>query len=673
MEKVKDRKIYFGFIVYIIVFMLSCIRVQAEENPVTGLEVMDKKEFQEFIDGLPQIEKVHLNEEGVRAIYDYEKANNIKIQVLESVKKGEEIETAEDTESVGYISRGIEQNVNSLPESYDVSKKTTFPPIGDQGSSGSCTSWAMGYYQMTNNLANIRGLDAKNNQKYRISPAWLHNLAKIKDGANRGSALNTAAIIMLKQGVPYWTDFDGTTTADNYSSWNPDATVWEKALSNRMGKCCKMSISEIDEKTGEPTGDIDLTELKKLLLDGYVVSFASYFKKDMFSADESKKGWEMSNKCIKYPSQYRNDWIMLATYYDSNNGENSGHAMTIVGWDDTIAIDYDGDGKPDTEGALKIANSWGKNWHNEGFYWMAYDALLEKSTINHNPDRAAAIDDNLVFYMEPRKSYMPLLVAEITMETNSRRELTLSFGISNANTVTSEISIPALKSSVLASSERNVPFWNKNLNSCEIVDNHKINYDFYGQTPLASQRTRATFVLDLTDLLSLYQQHLQGEKRNLQNEFQKLRLYFKISDAEKDGYSSALKNIVIRDKIAGRSIGKAVNLVVDGTSKEVYIDYNMDTTIVDENKNFLMTFNYPIRQTSIDNDITVNDYQQDNITTYYPTMTYTSTRQRFKLSPINGGYEAGHYYSLNINVKSEGGNSLTNQSKYYFYRLKEAS
>lgn len=668
MAKMNYRKKSFGIIMFLMMLILLGRRVHATEYPATGLEVMDEKDFHKFVNSLPEIKNVYLNEEGIRAIHDYQKENNLEIQKLESVEKGNEIEDGEETIEIQTLE--TDERPWLFPTEHDVSKSNTFPPIGNQGSSGSCTSWSMGYYQMTNNLANIRGLNAKDNLKYRISPAWLHNLAKGTDGVNVGAALSTAAIIMLKQGVPYWTEFDGITTDKNYSSWNPDPVVWEKALSNRMEKCEKLSVSKIDEKTGKP----DLYNLKKLLLNGYVVSFASYFKGDMFSENESLRGWEMSNTSI-LDSDKKGQWVMLAMYKYSQkeldadtSKKNSGHAMTIVGWDDRIELDYNNDGVADTKGALKIANSWGTNWHNNGFYWMAYDALQENSTLNQNTDRVPAIDDGVVFYLEPRKSYTPLLLAEVTIDTNSRRELALSFGISSNETTSANISTHALESYTLENlSEEKVPFWNKNFKRCTV------NYDFWGKELSASQKSSATFTLDLTDLLYLYQQYLQSKNKNLQDEFQKFRLYFNVSDAEADGYGSTLNKIVLKDKISGKEISKTINLVVDGNEKKTYIDYNMDTRIVDKDKQFLLTFNYPIQQTSIDKDITITDYKSDNKVTLLPDITATSDRKKITLAPINNGYETGHYYSLNINVKSDGGNSLSNKNKYYFYRLKEAS
>ena len=131
-----------------------------------------------------------------------------------------------------------------------------------------------------------------------------------------------------------------------------------------------------------------------------------------------------------------------------------------------------------------------------------------------------------------------------------------------------------------------------------------------------------------------------------------------------------MKKIVVKDKTSRKTVSKTVDLVVDGDNKETYIDYDIDTWIVDDDKEFSMTFNYPIQQTSIKKDITISNYRLNNTLSLLPDRTYSTDRKQIALSPLDGGYETGHYYSLNINVKSDGGNSLVNKNKYYFYRLR---
>jgi hypothetical protein len=48
------------------------------------------------------------------------------------------------------------------------------------------------------------------------------------------------------------------------------------------------------------------------------------------------------------------------------DGKKSGHVMLIVGYDDTYTK---------STGAVRIQNSWGRRWGQDGFVWMAYDTL----------------------------------------------------------------------------------------------------------------------------------------------------------------------------------------------------------------------------------------------------------------------------------------------------------
>lgn len=166
-------------------------------------------------------------------------------------------------------------------------------------------------------------------------------------------------------------------------------------------------------------------------------------------------------------------------------------------------------------------------------------------------------------------------------------------------------------------------------------------------------------------MVSLFQRNLDFNSN--------IRFYFKLEDKIKDGYSSALKNIKIRDKVGGRTVSKALDLVVDGDSKQAYVDYKIVPWIVEPYKRFTLTFNYPIQKSTMENGITITDYLWMGDTKFKSSYTSNDSRKKVILAPLQGGYEAGHYYSLNLNVKSDGGNALVNKNKYYFYILKEAS
>lgn len=73
------------------------------------------------------------------------------------------------------------------------------------------------------------------------------------------------------------------------------------------------------------------------------------------------------------------DWEHFSSYQTAGNEvfyedvrnitDTEGHAVVIVGWDDTIPVDAD-----NTKiGAWRIKNSFGTDWGAQGFGWIAYD------------------------------------------------------------------------------------------------------------------------------------------------------------------------------------------------------------------------------------------------------------------------------------------------------------
>ena len=80
------------------------------------------------------------------------------------------------------------------------------------------------------------------------------------------------------------------------------------------------------------------------------------------------------------------------------NGTAGYHAMTVVGYNDQIWTDINGNGVVDNgeKGAFRIANSWGTGCKEGGFCWMAYDALKGSSAVSGAPS-AGRIDGTFVF------------------------------------------------------------------------------------------------------------------------------------------------------------------------------------------------------------------------------------------------------------------------------------
>jgi len=120
------------------------------------------------------------------------------------------------------------------------------------------------------------------------------------------------------------------------------------------------------------------------------------------------------------------------------NGILGGHFLTIVGYDDTLWIDVNGNGQvdPGERGAFLVANSWGPFWGNAGFTWISYDAFLNTSAVPNGPSAnrvaAAGSENNYVFSVTPKApNYSPTLIGQFSLKQNYRNQISVQAGISN--------------------------------------------------------------------------------------------------------------------------------------------------------------------------------------------------------------------------------------------------
>lgn len=638
----RNRKNIVGILCCLLVLALG-VTVQAGEVKKHGKGLIFDDD--EFLESLPEIVDVRLNKQAVEQIQKNSSLARSNLNSLQGVEMGDE--TITDLDAIPYSEEDISQieeenKIISQIKSYDGSLKNQFPPIGNQGNSGSCVSWAYGYYQLTNNIANVRGLDAKNNSCYRISPAWIHNLTKMNDHEDAGTDRRMFFSIVLKQGAPYWSDFPGTTTETNFKSWNPDTNVWEKALENRIEAFERCSLYD------EETKKLDLIKVKKMLYNGYVVSFGSEFNPYLIFSDR-----------IKSPNIYKGEYILTANKETSISG---GHALTIVGWNDTLEIDIDGDGTADSTGAFKVANSWGINGTGtkDGYFWIAYDSILPESSIpamNNIPNRIPSIRDQIVYYLEPKLSYKPLVLLELTLKTESRRELGIRIGASSmSETEPQEYKFIFDKPDFRAGADRIYDGWSIfRFKNYSYTDTH---YDFYGNE---TNKAEGKFIFDLTDTVIDYYGISDDFQDNRRTSF-----YVQIEDNLKDGYGTVLNGVRIIDRINNKQTSLSnLGIRVDGEKKNVKLNAEVVPGIVDVNKEFTLNFNYPIQKASVNSNIKVRKNQQ---LFYGVSFKQDTVRKKITVSPPAKGYPRGHYYSIDLSgVKSDGGNALTGKTSVDFY------
>ena len=299
-----------------------------------------------------------------------------------------------------------------LPATVDNSTLKYFPPIRSQGALGSCAQFSAVYYTLTHMTAMARNWDAKNGgDSYRFSPKWTYNM--VNGGVDAGSWYTDAYAIAQKHGLATWAEFPYDS---NYRQWCTSGDVWQHAISFRANQTGK--VASLDTAAG-------LAQLKQFLTNGYVLNFATYVN-----------SWQY--KTIgNDPATTADDALAGQSCAFLSYGSSGGHAMTIVGYNDAIWVDINGNGVVDSgeKGALLIANSWGSTWNGNGMVWVAYDALRPVSTVAGGP--TARNTEGIFWYKEAawvtaRPVYQPTLVAKFPLNAARRNQLAMSLGLSAA-------------------------------------------------------------------------------------------------------------------------------------------------------------------------------------------------------------------------------------------------
>lgn len=304
---------------------------------------------------------------------------------------------------------GASKRAIVLPAAVDNSQLNCFPPIRSQGGIGSCACFSSVYYTMTHMVGLARGWNTKNSSHDdKFSPKWCYNM--INGGSDSGSWFSGAYAIMINHGVGTWAQFPYDS---NYRQWCLDASVWRDAIQYRMHQTG--SVYNLDTDTG-------LHDLKQMLANGYVLNFATYVS-----------SWRyMSGGIDDDPATTDDDAFVGQQVCYYVNGTSGGHGMTVVGYNDDLWVDINGNGTvdPGEKGALKVANSWGAGWRNSGYIWFAYDGLKATTAVSGwTPSgKREGWWSRRAYWITPRTSYTPRLLAEFTISHPKRARLRMSLG-----------------------------------------------------------------------------------------------------------------------------------------------------------------------------------------------------------------------------------------------------
>lgn len=271
-------------------------------------------------------ESVRLNELGLSRVNAQRLSEGeLAISAIAPAAIGSEVvgRTEAERDATSAMASAVPQTTTlDLPDAVDNSQLPYFPPIRNQGSLGSCAQFATIYYMMTHMTAMARGWDVKNDpdDTHKFSPMWTYNL--LKGGVDGGTTLNSGLAIAITQGVssladcPYDDNSGGEWVYD-------DPAVWRRAMDYRMDQIGVLA---------DCATEAGLEALKTLLVDGYVVTFGTG------GVNQSHFMPIGDDPATAADDPYVGKDVFFWT------DDNSGHAMTIVGYNDNIWADINGNG-----------------------------------------------------------------------------------------------------------------------------------------------------------------------------------------------------------------------------------------------------------------------------------------------------------------------------------------
>lgn len=364
-------------------------------------------------------------------------------------------------------------DTTDLPDHWDNSQQPYFPPVFSQGSFGSCGVSSHVGYMMTSEMNAAQNTNASLLEN-QLCPMFQYPFTYHGPGKDE---------MALYVGFPTADVFGGRYPGSKYggyeytsgvAGWMQGYDSWLNAMKHRVASASNYT---------DPSGNMYYATGKKYstnpstpgfkLIKGYLHSHNGD------PAYEGRGGVLCMGVGIAssaqgtVPSTPTNDRNSLTgkKYMLHWNFTSGDHAMTLVGYDDRIQFDLDGNGiagEPNNRlgqnenGAWIVANTWGL-WANSGFIYVPYaqGGGISRNRTLPAPKNSTAIvaydadnpqtveyDESATvsvypaqWYWEPyayhyRKDYTPLRTMKVTMEYVHRSEISVVVGIAQDTTAT---------------------------------------------------------------------------------------------------------------------------------------------------------------------------------------------------------------------------------------------
>jgi len=530
-------------------------------KPSSALGLGERKATQKEIDWVKENMSVnrpiHNNKLAVERINDELKIKGRpQIDPDTAVPIGEELSAQNNSATISTTYATGSAASIAAPSFVDNSTLACFPPIGNQNPLGSCVAFATTYYQFTHMTGLLKNWDVKNDavNMRKFSPSWTYNLCN--NGQDKGLYTSDAYRLLLDNGSVLWADFPYDNT--NYKKWCLTNTSWTNAVKYRASETGYLQIIDSSSNNNTPVTsetDPDLDLVKNYLNNGYILTFATHIWSWRFKTISN-------NPSTTADDSYVGKYICYAKAINSGEIYDGRHLMTIVGYNDNIWTDINGNGTVDAgeKGAFKIANSWGasstSNMDN-GYYYVSYDALNVVSSVSGAPtfySRDVVFHNdsstNTMYWVTAKESSNPSLLAKFTVSHSKRSQMKVELGYSDISKTT-----PVVTQSFIA------------LNYAG--GNYLYDYAFDGTGDgTGNTICDGTFTLDFTDLV----------KANGLATGTTKRWYLKVTDSSADSKPVTIKNFsLINSSGTVLQTSGTISKTADGSSTTTYLDYALST------------------------------------------------------------------------------------------------
>ena len=332
----------------------------------------------------------------------------------------------------------------TLPEYWNTADNYYFPPIVDQGGYGSCGVSSHVGHMMTSEMNAYRNTNAKLPEN-QLTPMFEYPFTYNGPGKDE---------MAISVGFPSADVYGGQYESSIYggSEWENDKWGWVQGY-NTFYNAMQHRISHAKSFPMSTRTKEGMEAVKWWLYN------------HNFDPDYQGRGGTCcigvgigSSGTAKVPSTAANTANGLAgkTYMQHWNLGGADHAMCIVGWDDRIQFDLDGNGIPGEEknevgqnenGAWIIANSWGSWWANGGLVYCPYaidgpTSYEKKITLKTGTNKGKSVTVYMgdegwapyVYYW--RKDYSPKRAMKVKMSYTHRSEIYVQVGVAQDTTAT---------------------------------------------------------------------------------------------------------------------------------------------------------------------------------------------------------------------------------------------